>query len=87
MKDDRHLYPFGKPHWLCEPIHEEHGWWTFLPHAFLLVYSLLAYFGSLRTFLVQAAPLVVGAWSIYAIVQFVNRRDDPREQKRPPDAP
>lgn len=29
----------------------------------------------------------LGAWSIWAVVRWMNRRDDPRCARRPPDAP
>jgi len=33
-----------------------------------------------------ASPFV-GAWIVLSIVQAINRRDDPRHAKRPPDPP
>lgn len=58
--------------------------------AFLLVSPIATIVGLLPSF-PEIFPLTIGilvsAAIVYCLVRFLNRRDDPRYAKRPPDAP
>ncbi len=85
MDDDRHLYPFGRPHWLCEP---RNRFRADLPDWFRVVLAAIAVIYLFRFELFRGILAVaVGAWGIRSVVRLVNRYSDARYQKRPPDAP
>jgi hypothetical protein len=57
------------------------------------VYALMRGGSSLADFIyhavigVSALCLFIGAYVVWSVLRYINRRDDPRHAKRPPDPP